>query len=276
MRAPEPDPERRAQAVEAPVAPAVTDQPVPGPARNMTRAARLLLVEDNLVNQKVVMAILRKKGFEIEVANDGREALAKLDAAGRDYDVVLMDIQMPVMDGLETTRVIRRNPRWERLPVVAMTAHAMNGDKERCFQAGMDSYVSKPIQPAHLIATIERHLTGRDSGPRRAPASDLERGLTDRLMQEDSAMANDLLRVFLQLAPERLERLEAAAVHHDGSTVAAEAKKIAEAAAQLTSQRLGECARRIERAARRSDFAAIAGELDTLRGEIRSLEALTA
>ena len=264
------------QAVEAPVVPAATDQPVSGPGRNMTRAARLLLVEDNLVNQKVVMAILRKKGFEIDVANDGREALAKLDATQRDYDVVLMDIQMPVLDGLETTRVIRRNPRWERLPVVAMTAHAMNGDKERCFQAGMDSYVSKPIQPAHLIATIERHLTGRDAGQRRAPASDLERGLTDRLMQEDSAMANDLLRVFLQLAPERLERLETAAEHHDGSTVAAEAKKIAEAAAQLTSQRLGECARRIERAAQRSDFAAIAGELATLRGEIRSLEALTA
>ena len=264
------------QPVEALAASPATDQPVPGPARDLTRAARLLLVEDNLVNQKVVMAILRKKGFEIDVANDGREALAKLDAAARDYDVVLMDIQMPVMDGLETTRVIRRNPRWESLPVVAMTAHAMNGDKERCFQAGMDSYVSKPIQPAHLIATIERHLTGRDTGPRRAPASDLERGLTDRLMQEDSAMANDLLRVFLQLAPERLERLEAAAEHHDGSTLAAEARKIAEAAAQLTSQRLGECARRIERAAQRSDFAAIAGELDTLRGEIQSLEALTA
>ena len=262
------------QAQEALPAADLTDQPAAGLARKVTGTARLLLVEDNLVNQKVVMAMLRKKGFEIDVANDGREALAKLDAAERDYDVVLMDIQMPVMDGFETTRVIRRNPRWERLPVIAMTAHAMNGDKERCFQAGMDSYVSKPIQPAHLIATIERHLSGRDSGRRPAPESDIERGLTDRLMQEDSAMANDLLRVFLQLAPERLERLELAAGHHDGSTLVAEAKKIAEAAEQLTSHRLGDCAHRIRRAAQRGDFAAIAGELDTLRGEIRSLEAL--
>ena len=69
-----------------------------------------------------------------------------------------MDIQMPVLDGLETTRRLRRDPRWEKLPVVAMTAHAMTGDRERCLQAGMNGYLSKPVQPAHLIATVERHL----------------------------------------------------------------------------------------------------------------------
>ena len=238
--------------------------------------ARLLLVEDNLVNQKVVMAILRKKGYQIDVANDGREALAKLEGSAQDYDVVLMDIQMPVMDGLETTRVIRRNSRWNNLPVVAMTAHAMNGDRERCLQAGMDSYVSKPVQPAHLIATIENHLTGSISGHRQAPANDIERGLTDRLMREDSGMAQDLLQVFLQLAPERLERLEAAAGHEDGSTLAAEARKIAAAAEQLTSRGLRDCAKRIERAAQNGDFNTIPRELATLRQEILSLEALMA
>jgi signal transduction histidine kinase/CheY-like chemotaxis protein len=120
--------------------------------------ARLLVVEDNLVNQKVVLAVLRKKGFRMDVANDGREALAKLDAPDAAYDLVLMDVQMPVLDGLEATRCIRRNPRWSRLPIVAMTAHAMNGDRERCLEAGMDAYISKPVQPAHLIATIEKHL----------------------------------------------------------------------------------------------------------------------
>jgi signal transduction histidine kinase/CheY-like chemotaxis protein len=128
------------------------------PAAPAISAARLLLVEDNLVNQKVVLAILRNKGYRIDIANDGQEALNKLAAAEIPYDLVLMDIQMPVLDGLEATLRLRRDPRWEHLPVVAMTAHAMNGDRERCIQAGMNGYLSKPVQPAHLIATVERHL----------------------------------------------------------------------------------------------------------------------
>ena len=238
--------------------------------------ARLLLVEDNVVNQKVVTAILRKKGYAIDVANDGREALAKLDAAAEPYDVVLMDIQMPVMDGLEATRVIRKNPRWDRLPIVAMTAHAMNGDKERCFQAGMDSYVSKPIQPAHLIGTIEKHLAEQSSGAgqRVIPANDIERGLTDRLVRDDAALALDLLQVFLQLAPERLERLKDAAGQQDSNALATEAKKIAAAAELLNSRQLIACALRIEQASHSRDFSVVAQELETLRGEIRSLETL--
>jgi CheY-like chemotaxis protein len=133
--------------------------PVQAHAAVAASGARLLLVEDNLVNQKVVLAMLRKRGYHIEIANDGREALEKLENEPP-YDLVLMDIQMPVLDGLETTRVLRRDPRWEKLPVVAMTAHAMTGDREKCLEAGMNGYISKPVQPAHLITTLEHHLTG--------------------------------------------------------------------------------------------------------------------
>ncbi len=84
--------------------------------------------------------------------------------------MVLMDVQMPVLDGLETTRIIRKNPRWDRLPIVAMTAHAMNGDRERCLQAGMNSYVSKPMQPAHLVSVIEKHLQEWAAAPPQPPA----------------------------------------------------------------------------------------------------------
>jgi signal transduction histidine kinase/CheY-like chemotaxis protein/HPt (histidine-containing phosphotransfer) domain-containing protein len=261
-----------------PDAPAVSvrvDQPVTPQKKAAPEQARLLIVEDNLVNQKVVMAILRKKGYLIDVANDGREALARLEANGAAYDVVLMDVQMPVMDGLEATRAIRRNPRWNSLPVVAMTAHAMNGDRERCLQAGMDSYISKPIQPAHLIATIEKHLTESTSSQRQTPANSIQRGLTDRLLADDSAMALDLLQVFLQLAPERLERLDAAARKEDTATLAAEARKISAAAELLTSQQLRECAQRIEQAARGGQFDVVTTELETLRREIDSLEAMT-
>jgi signal transduction histidine kinase/CheY-like chemotaxis protein len=118
---------------------------------------RLLVVEDNQVNQKVVTAILRKRGFVIELANDGREALAKLETGG-DFDLVLMDVQMPGLDGLEATRLIREKERWKSLPIVAMTAHAMSGDKERCLEAGMNGYISKPVHPSHLLTTVDEFL----------------------------------------------------------------------------------------------------------------------
>ncbi len=145
-----------------PVVEAAAPASAPSAAKQLAEVVpaqtRVLLVEDNLVNQKVVLAILRKKGFQIDVANDGREALSKLEAAANPYDLVLMDVQMPVLDGLETTRIIRRESRWDRLPIVAMTAHAMNGDRERCLQAGMNAYISKPVQPAHLVSVIEKLL----------------------------------------------------------------------------------------------------------------------
>ncbi|HEY7335185.1 MAG TPA: ATP-binding protein [Bryobacteraceae bacterium] len=129
-----------------------------GPAAACASTARLLLVEDNPVNQKVVLAILRKKGYRIDIANDGREAIEKLEEAEPPYDVVLMDVQMPILDGLEATRLLRRNPKWVQLPIIAMTAHAMTGDCERCLDAGMSGYISKPVQPAKLVSTLERYL----------------------------------------------------------------------------------------------------------------------
>ena len=234
--------------------------------------ARLLLAEDNLVNQKVVMAILKKKGYRIDVANDGREALEKLNA--EKYDLVLMDVQMPLLDGLETTRLIRRDGRWDRLPVIAMTAHAMNGDRERCLQSGMNAYISKPVQPAHLIATVKRHLASADRQP--TPASTpLERVLSDRLMQEDSVLMNDMLRLFIQIAPERLDRIETAAARGDMDTLDREVKKISAAADQLDSSTLRDCARRIEAATVSGDFTQIHRDLESLRSAVSSLEALT-
>jgi two-component system sensor histidine kinase/response regulator len=236
-------------------------------------------VEDNLVNQKVVLAILRKKGYQIEVANHGAEALAKLEAAQAPYGLILMDVQMPVMDGLEATRAIRRDARWDNVPIIAMTAHAMNGDRERCLQAGMDAYISKPVQPAHLVGTIEKHLGSRSSQPVSRAANPspnpIERVLTDRLMQGDSELMTGMLQLFLQIAPERMEKLENAAARADSGTLAQEAKMISAAAEQLASRGLGECAQRIETAASKGDFEQVKADLETLRQEIRSLETLT-
>jgi signal transduction histidine kinase len=143
-----------------------TEEPGPGksveklPAPHVDASStliRILLVEDNQVNQKVVTTVLRKRGFSIEVAGDGTEALAKLEKSLA-FDLILMDVQMPVLDGLETTRLIRKDSRWKGIPIVAMTAHAMSGDMERCLEAGMDGYISKPVHPARLLETVDGYL----------------------------------------------------------------------------------------------------------------------
>jgi CheY-like chemotaxis protein len=129
---------------------------------------RLLLAEDNLVNQKVACRLLEKQGHTVTVAANGLEALGFLDRA--EFDVVLMDVQMPEMDGFEATAAIRMKENGENgtgrhIPIVAMTAHAMVGDENRCLQAGMDAYVSKPIAPAALFDAIEAACRDHISEP---------------------------------------------------------------------------------------------------------------
>jgi two-component system sensor histidine kinase/response regulator len=116
---------------------------------------RILLAEDSLVNQKLAVALLEKYGHSVCVANNGREALAALESQG--FDLVLMDVQMPEMDGYEATALIREREKrtGEHVLIVAMTAHAMQGDRQRCLDAGMDEYVSKPIRVAQLFDTIK-------------------------------------------------------------------------------------------------------------------------
>ena len=183
---------------------------------------------------------------------------------------------MPVLDGLEATRAIRRERQWDRLPIVAMTAHAMNGDRERCLQAGMNGYISKPVQPAHLVSMIEKHLKLGTPARSNHSATAMQRSITDRLMQEDSALVSDMLQLFLQVAPERLERMETAARRSDSTTLSEETRKIAAAADQLAAPSLRQCAEHMEESALRGDFEQVRRDLENLRQEIRALEALTA
>jgi CheY-like chemotaxis protein len=120
------------------------------------RVFRVLLAEDNVVNQKLGVRLLEKRGHTVVVAGNGREALEVL--ARESFDVILMDVQMPEMDGLEATAAIRADEARTRrhLPIIAMTAHAMKGDRERCLAAGMDAYVAKPIQPKELYEAIDQ------------------------------------------------------------------------------------------------------------------------
>jgi two-component system, sensor histidine kinase and response regulator len=119
---------------------------------------RVLVVEDNPVNQRLAQRILEKEGHTVLLAGNGKEALELL---AEPFDLILMDVQMPVMDGFEATRAIRKRERDSHIPIIATTAHAMTGDRERCLAAGMDSYISKPIHPhelIHLVAQYAGHI----------------------------------------------------------------------------------------------------------------------
>jgi CheY-like chemotaxis protein len=124
------------------------------------RPRKVLLAEDNVVNQRVALGLLQRRGHDVTVVSTGAEALDALTKAA--FDVVLMDVQMPVMGGFEATAAIRRAEvqTGQHLRIVAMTAHAMSGDRERCLAAGMDGYLAKPIDPAVLFAAVEKAPEG--------------------------------------------------------------------------------------------------------------------
>ena len=172
----------------------------PAAAAPAGRHLRLLLAEDNAVNQKFVTHVLQKRGHEVQVVSNGREALWAVETGG--FDLVLMDVQMPEMSGFEATAELRRRERATggHQPVIAMTAHAMKGDRERCLEAGMDDYIAKPIQASQLYDLIERTVGARDD----AATADDAIFNTEQACQRlggDEELLQDLVRVFLEEWP---------------------------------------------------------------------------
>jgi signal transduction histidine kinase/CheY-like chemotaxis protein len=165
-------------------------------ALELIRAAQVLLVEDNEINQQVAKEIIESAGLIVTIANNGQEAVDAVKE--KQYDAVLMDVQMPVMDGYTATREIRKDERFKELPVIAMTAHAMTGDEEKSLEAGMNDHVTKPIDPDHLFDVLQKwiqpsekrvqakqpevsvecsDLIGQDELPESLPGFDLRAGL---------------------------------------------------------------------------------------------------
>lgn len=137
---------------------------IPAAERLALRPLKILLAEDSPLNQRLAIGLLSKYGHRVDVASNGREAVELCRRNDSEYDVILMDVQMPEMDGLQAARILRTEaPQsgW-RAPIIAMTGYAMKGDRERCMAAGMDDYVSKPIRPRELFAAIRRTL-GREA-----------------------------------------------------------------------------------------------------------------
>jgi len=201
----------------------------PAPARVVAGDGPAVLVaEDNDVNQLVVKGMLAKRGIAVDCAGDGRAALERL--AARDYALVLMDCQMPVLDGYEATAEIRA--RGLRVPVVAMTAHAMKGDRERCLEAGMDDYLAKPLRPEDLDAVLERWLSGGEPPepePTPAPAPEAQLVDGDRMdmfRRDYPDIVDQLVTLFVDGTPPLIEELREAAAGDDPEAVRRAAHKL--------------------------------------------------
>ena len=195
------------------------------PSRRETREAnhfgtlRILLAEDNLINQKLALGVLGTQGHEVTVVANGREAVQAVSEA--EFDMVLMDVQMPEMDGLEATKAIREAEQstGRRVPVVAMTAHAMAGDREMCLNAGMDSYVSKPIRISKLMEAFESVLKDAPAGPASGSEAGSNGDSADSVVDwnqalgsvnGDEALLRDLLAAVLLEVPPLLKKIREA------------------------------------------------------------------
>ncbi|MFN7086266.1 MAG: response regulator [Burkholderiales bacterium] len=241
-----------------------------------------MLAEDNPVNQTVCRAMLERLGACVQVVGDGEEAVRAFEAGG--MDLILMDCQMPRMDGYQATGVIREREKaagaGRRVAIVALTAHAMQGDREKCLAAGMDDYLSKPFKQAELAAVVARWTGGRSA----AAGPHLDAGVLAGLRElgggaEGEALVASLAGLFLEDAPKQLRAARAAAAAGDAAGLRAAVHTLKSSAANMGALRLSELAAALERDARdamppqpltrlaemEAEFEAVRPELERLR-----------
>ncbi|MGP1677350.1 MAG: response regulator, partial [Burkholderiales bacterium] len=250
------------------------DRRTPSPSSHGRSAARLLIVEDNAVNMRVLRGVLAKLGYDrIDSAHDGVEAVAA--ASTENYDLVLMDCQMPKMDGYEATRRLR--DLGVKTPIVAMTAHAMSGDREKCLAAGMDDYLTKPILVAKAAKTLEKWLAAT-TGPVAEEKACADRGVPVEtppetfkydafldLMGGDASLAETILRLFLDNAPGDMQKLRDAVASGDCAQLSKAAHYVKGAAANVYAGTIQAVASDIEQAGR-------SGDLDRAKALVSTME----
>ncbi|QIN81618.1 PAS domain S-box protein [Rubrobacter tropicus] len=251
--------------------------------------ARLLLAEDNPVNQKVAVRMLENIGYRVDVARNGCEAVEAISHADPEasYAAVLMDVQMPEMDGYEATATIRRREReagdGRRVPILAMTANAMVGDREKAIEAGMDDYLSKPVGAEELAAVLARWVvedtpeatSGAASGagdPEGSPASEQTPLDPDvlKVLHElgDPEFFSELIEMFLENASEHLRDLKRAAGKGEDSAVELAAHALKGSAANMGARRMSQLASRLQAAGATGDRDAVPGLIDRLEEEL--------
>jgi CheY-like chemotaxis protein/HPt (histidine-containing phosphotransfer) domain-containing protein len=254
--------------------------------REMRRVAmRVLLAEDNITNQQVALGILKKLGLSAEAVANGAEAVKALELIP--YDLVLMDMQMPEMDGLEATRCIR-DPQSRvlnhQIPIIAMTAHAMHGDREKCLESGMNDYLTKPVAPQALADMLDKWLPKEASvlskqpcevspfspGEPEVPVFD-KADMMARLM-DDEELAQTVAEGFLGDIPRQIEILKGCLAHGDVVSAERQAHSIKGASANVGGGALREVAFRMEKAGKTGDLESITSHLPELETEFARLK----
>jgi two-component system, sensor histidine kinase and response regulator len=226
---------------------------------------RILLAEDNLVNRAVALRLLEKYGHIVESAGDGAEAMRKIKAGN--FDLVLMDVQMPETDGFQATAAIREDEkaRGGHVPIIAMTAHALKGDRERCLAAGMDGYIAKPFSVQELLMEIDNLPVAA------ATTSEWHREKALSYVDGNAELLGDLLRIFVQEWPEIRQRLRSGCDNHDTETLAGVAHSLKGQLPCLGCVGAGALAGEIEQLARAGDWGAAAPRVDLLKQTMERL-----
>jgi PAS domain S-box-containing protein len=253
--------------------------PAAGPpvARHGGRTLRLLLAEDNAVNQRLAVSLLEKRGHQVVVVGNGHEALAVLH--DRPFDAVLMDVQMPEMDGFEATAAIRarESATGAHTPIVAMTAHALKGDRERCLAAGMDAYVSKPLRPQELFDVLGGLLPAVAEGgpsPAEPEAPPVAFDLTAALERVDGDLdlMKELAGLFLGECPQRMAEIRQAISCRDGPGLQRAAHYFKGSVGNFGAHRAYEAAGRLERDGRDLEWGRVEQDWTALEEAIGQLE----
>jgi PAS domain S-box-containing protein len=243
--------------------------PSPAPARAAaSRRLRILLAEDNPVNQRLALAVLHKQGHEVVTALNGREA-ARIALAGS-FDIVLMDMQMPEMDGLEATATIRTGEigTGRRVPIVALTAHAMKGDRDTCLAAGMDGYLTKPIRSGELLGVINE-LAGPAQPPPAVPPLD-PADVLDRV-DGDRELLAELVQIFTEESPRALTELHRAVSAADALGVAHAAHTLRGSVSSFGAQPTASVALVLETMGRAGTLEGAAVQLAALERDVHEL-----
>jgi len=252
------------------------------------RKARILLAEDNITNQQVALGILKKLGLHADAVANGSEAVDALKTLP--YDLVLMDVQMPVMDGLEATRRIRDTQAEvlnHTIPIIAMTAHAMQGDRDECLEAGMNDYVPKPISPRALAEALAKWLPadGEKSGPKGdeqvlgetgdaqadAPPIWDKAGMLERLM-DDEELTGEIMEAFLEDVPQQIQSLKDYVAGGDAEGTERQSHSIKGASANVGAERLRAVALSMEKAAKAGDLHGVDARVGDLQSEFDILK----
>jgi two-component system sensor histidine kinase/response regulator len=239
----------------------------------------ILLCEDNVVNQKLAMRLLEKAGHRVSLANTGREGLSAWErAAAPGFDMVLMDIQMPEMDGMEATAAIRARERGsgKHIPILAMTAHAMRGDKETCLANGMDGYISKPIHPTALFAEIYRCLARPEGSDPMSenpiePTEQIDRVSLLERVEGDQELLTEMVHLFQQDAPDLLTAMRDALQRGDLTVLERSAHSLKGAASNLSAKAAVAAALQLEKNARDKDAETAKASLTEVERAVKNL-----